>query len=360
MHPSGGYSGSRAAKEAELARCLEEREPRQRQREEAVLSSGRGGHEEGADNSELNDLRPLAEEAMYHLLMELATADEAQKAGAIQDTYEPVRELLRQLARVVPLPSDYAKAWKAKYPATKKGPSGEPVRQRNMGGPKVPYTEEPLRRAFGAIVQHAATWSALSVEEVLTCWQREVQKALLEDIGIRLPDWVSNLNISKRTCDSLRILAEKCHDSPVKEVKPANHPHLDMRGLEDENFQPTLRTESQRPGPEMREQQILAAIEAFAQEFPGNIEGFLGELARRVESVRPPRTERTLNTFQAAQRISLARGIHLDATQLKRWFLDPNIQIGAIGPNGKPVFSEVECDSFELPDRKPGRPAKKI
>ncbi|WP_435022711.1 hypothetical protein TA3x_005802 (plasmid) [Tundrisphaera sp. TA3] len=112
--------------------------------------------------------------------------------------------------------------------------------------------------------------------------------------------------------------------------------------------------------PEERQALVFSQFTEFGRAHPDRAKPAAERIMEIAEELRPPSEERTLNTYQAAQRISQSHGIRLHETQLKRWFLNPNIQIGALGPNGKPVFSEVECDSFELPDRKPGRPAKKI
>lgn len=313
-------------------------------RKEPLPSSRQVGPPSGSDGLGADDLLPLAEEAMDHL-MALVTADEAREPGVRQKTYESVRAFLRQLARAVPLPTDYAKEWKAKYPPTKKGPDNEPIRQRNMGRPDVPYTEEPLRRAFGAIVQHAATWPTLPAEDVLDYCRKEVQEALLDDIGVKLPDWAKNSSISKKTCAYLKSVARKCDDAPVQKLEPTSRTPVTENGLDAESFPAKLRTVFQRFGPEERKQRILAEIEAYASDYPNNIEKLAAELERLVELKRPPKTERTLNLRMASERSGLS------VPYLSQLCLD-----GSLGEQiaKKPRFSEVELDEFVSQVRKPG------
>lgn len=102
--------------------------------------------------------------------------------------------------------------------------------------------------------------------------------------------------------------------------------------------------------PNIEEQQILAQLEALTKRHPERMPQFLDEIRRVIEGSRPPSTQRTLNSTQAAKRAGCTD------THLIR-----NLDRGRLGERdaeGRPRFSEAECDAFRREVRKPGRPRK--
>lgn len=107
---------------------------------------------------------------------------------------------------------------------------------------------------------------------------------------------------------------------------------------------------------EQREWRLLEAFTEFAQSHPERAKEVADRLMRVAEEKGGPRRERTLGVREAARRISAARGKELSSVQLGRYCREG--LVGEMGPDGKPRFSEYECDHFVPPDRPPGRPRK--
>jgi predicted DNA-binding transcriptional regulator AlpA len=110
--------------------------------------------------------------------------------------------------------------------------------------------------------------------------------------------------------------------------------------------------------PEEREAALLADIKRYLEAHPDRGKAFIkavketvreaereAEASARAESGLPPSTERTLNLRQASERIGIT---HPRVYQLYK--------DGRLGQeiNGKPRFSELECDLFRESDRRPG------
>jgi hypothetical protein len=83
---------------------------------------------------------------------------------------------------------------------------------------------------------------------------------------------------------------------------------------------------------------------------PERMARFLAQVEQVIEQNRPLSTERTLNSLQAAERAGCSHVVllrHLDRGR-----------IGERDPEGRPRFSEAECEAFKNTVRKRGRPTK--
>lgn len=111
--------------------------------------------------------------------------------------------------------------------------------------------------------------------------------------------------------------------------------------------------------PEERESQFLVDFSAYAKAHPKRAIQFAYRLVREAEAELPPDQNRTLGLREAARLISDLRGETLHSTQLRRYFDERRIQIGAIGIDGELKFSRAECEAYVPPSpRKKGRKKK--
>lgn len=114
----------------------------------------------------------------------------------------------------------------------------------------------------------------------------------------------------------------------------------------------------ERPNGKEWANKIENDFNSFVNRYPDEGPALVERLSAIAEAKRPPSKIPTLGLREAARRISRRTGIKISHVQLRRYYDNPEINIGSENENGDPIFSEFECDHFDPPQRGPGRPKK--